>query len=48
MTYGTEAMIPVESSLLSPRVACLTQGHNDEGMVGSLDALEKQKDIMSI
>ena len=34
MTYGAEAVIPVEVSLSSSKVAGFTQGHNDECMVG--------------
>ena len=41
MTYDAEAVIPVEVSLSSSRVERFTQGHNDECMVGKLDALEE-------
>lgn len=29
-------------------VSCFTQGHNDECMFGNLDALEKQRDMVSM
>lgn len=48
MTYGTEAVIPVEVSLSSSRVAGFTHGHNDECMVGNLDALEERRDMVSM
>lgn len=48
VTYGTEAVIPIEIRLSSPRVACFMQGHNNEGLVGSLDALEERRDMVSI
>lgn len=48
MTYGTEAVIPVEISLLSPKVACFEQGSNNEGLVGSLDMLEEQREMESV
>ena len=41
MTYGTEAVILIEISLLSSRVACFAQGRNNESMIGNLDALEE-------
>lgn len=41
MTYGTEAVILIEISLLSSRVACFAQGHNNESIIGNLDALEE-------
>lgn len=41
MTYGTEVVIPIEISSLSPRVAYFEQGHNDKGLISSLDALEE-------
>lgn len=48
MAYGTEAVIPIEINLLSSRVTCFTQGHNDECMVSSLDALEERRDMVSM
>lgn len=48
MTYGTEAVIPVEISLLNPRVAYFEQGSNNEGLVGSLDMLEEQREMVSV
>lgn len=48
ITYGIEAVIPIEISLLSPRVACFEQGRNDKGLIGSLDMLEERRDIISI
>lgn len=48
MTYGTEAVIPIEISLLSPKMAYFEQGHNDEGLIGSLDVLEERRDMVSI
>ena len=41
MTYGVEAVIPVEVSLSSSRVERFMQGYNDECMVGKLDNLEE-------
>lgn len=48
MTYGIEAVIPVEISLSSSKVANFAQGHNDEDMVSSLNALEERRDMVSI
>ena len=46
MTYGTEAIIPIEISLSSLRVVDFTQSHNDECMIGNLDALEERIDMV--
>lgn len=48
MTYGIEAVIPVKISLSSSKVANFAQGHNDEDMVSSLNALEERRDMVSI
>ena len=48
MTYDTEAVIPNEISLLSLRMSCFTQGHNDECMVSNLDALEERRDMVTL
>ena len=48
MTYDTEAVIPIEISLLSLRMSCFTQGHNDECMVSNLDALEERRDMVTL
>lgn len=46
MTYGAEAVIPIEVILSSSKVAGFTQGHKDECTVGNLDALEEQRDMV--
>lgn len=46
MIYGTKAIMPVEVSLSSSRVAGFTQSYNDECMVRNLDALEEQRDMV--
>ena len=48
ITYDTKVVIHVEISLLSSRVAKFTQSHNDECMLGNLDALEERRDMVSI
>ena len=48
MTYGTEVVILVEISLLSSRVAGFMQNHNDECMIGNLDALEERTDMVTV
>lgn len=40
MTYGEEAIIPIEVNLSSMRVADFTRSSNDECMAEGLDALE--------
>lgn len=48
MIYGIEAVIPVKISLSSLKVANFAQGHNDEDMVSSLNALEERRDTVFI
>lgn len=48
ITYGTEVVTPIKISLLSPRVAYFEQEHNNEGLIGNLDALEEWKDMVSM
>ena len=48
MTYGAEAVISVEVSLSSSKVAGFTQGHNNECMVGNLDALGEWRDMVVV
>ena len=48
MIYDAKVVIPVEVSLSSSRVAGFTQGHNNECMVGNLDALEEWKDMVAV
>ena len=48
MTYGTEAVIPIEVGLSSMRIADFTQSNNDEYMIGHLDALEKQREMVYV
>jgi hypothetical protein len=44
LTYGTEAVIPVEIGSLSYRVAQYDPNHNDEGICWRLDLLQEQKE----
>ena len=48
MTYGKEAVIPIEISSLSSWVAGFTQSHNDECIIRNLDTLEEQRDVVSV
>lgn len=48
MTYGTEAVIPIEINLLSSRVVCFAEGRNDESMISNLDALVDWKDMVTL
>lgn len=48
LTCGIEAVIPIEISLLSPRVACFEQGSNKEGLISSLDMLEERREMVSV
>ena len=48
MTYGTKVIILIKINLLSSRVSCFTQGHNDECMVSNLDAFEEQRDMVAL
>ena len=48
MTYGTEAIIPIEVGLSSMRIAGFTRSNNDEYMIGHLDALEKQREMVYV
>ena len=48
MTYGTEAVILIKISLLSSRMSCFTQGHNNECMVSNLDSLVEQRDMVTL
>ena len=48
MTYGTEAVIPIEVGLSSMRIADFTRSNNDEYMIGHLDALEKQREMVYV
>ena len=48
MTYGTKAFILIEISLSSLKVVDFTESHNDELMIGNLDALEERRDMVSV
>lgn len=48
MTYGTEAVIPVEISLLSMRVVDFIRSNNDKYLIGNLDALEEQREMVTV
>ena len=48
MIYSAKVVISVKVSLSSSRVAGFTQGHNNECMVGNLDALEEWKDMVAV
>ena len=48
MTYGKEAVIPIEISSLSSWVAGFTQSHNDECIIRNLDTLEERRDMVSV
>ena len=45
MTYGTEAVIPVEISMSSMRVSSFSLDSNDELMMEQLDLLEKRQEM---
>ena len=48
MTYGTEAVIPVEISMSSMRVSSFSLDSNDELMMEQLDLLEKRREMATI
>ena len=48
MTYGAEAIIPIEVDLSSMRVVDFTRSSNDECMVEGLDALEKKREMVAV
>nr|GEV92572.1 reverse transcriptase domain-containing protein [Tanacetum cinerariifolium] len=48
LTYGTEAVIPVEIGMPTYRTAALDVVHNDEELRLNLDLLEKQRERASI
>ena len=48
LTYGTEAVIPVEINLCSARVSGFTPIKNDELMVRQLDLLKEHRESATI
>ena len=48
MTYGAEAVIPVELSSSSMRIASFSPGSNDARMIAQLDLLKERRDMASI
>ena len=48
MTYGVEAVIPIEIGLSSMRVADFSQSDNDVRMVGNLDTWEERRDMVFV
>ena len=48
MTYRAEAVIPVEISMTSMRVASFSPSSNDAQMIENLDFLEERWDMASI
>lgn len=48
MTYGVEAIMLVEISLLSSKISSFAQRRNDEHMIGNLDALEEHRDMVAV
>ena len=48
MTYGAEAVIPIEIHLSSMRVANFSRSNNDARIVRNLDSLEERRDMVSI
>ncbi|GKD23279.1 reverse transcriptase domain-containing protein [Tanacetum coccineum] len=48
LTYGTEAMIPVEIGVPSLRCAEINQAENDEGLLLNLDILEERREKVAI
>nr|GEU38569.1 reverse transcriptase domain-containing protein [Tanacetum cinerariifolium] len=45
LTYGTEAMIPVEIGMPSLRCAKVNQAKNDKGLLPNLDMLEEKREM---
>lgn len=48
MIYGAEAVIPIEVSLSSIKVADFTRSSNHEHMVEGLDALEEKQEMVAV
>lgn len=48
LTYGVEAMIPIEISLLTMRVDDFTRSDNGTQTVWTLDFLEEKRDMISV
>ncbi|RDX81592.1 Tf2-11, partial [Mucuna pruriens] len=48
LTFGTEAMIPVEIGEPSPRIALFEPSKNEEELRGNLDLLQEAKEIAHI
>ena len=48
MTYRVKAVIPVEISMSSMKVASFSPGSNDAQMIENLDFLEERQDMASI
>ncbi|GKE46310.1 reverse transcriptase domain-containing protein, partial [Tanacetum coccineum] len=48
LTYGTEAMIPVEIGMPSIRCAEVNQAENDEGLLLNLDILEERREKSAV
>lgn len=48
MTFGTEALIPMEVGLLSMRITIFSPSANDVAMIEQLDFVEENREITSI
>ena len=48
LTYGAEAMIPVEVNLCSARVSGFNTSQNDDQLIERLDLLEEYRDTATI
>ncbi|GKG48003.1 hypothetical protein Tco_0509888, partial [Tanacetum coccineum] len=48
LTYGTEAVIPVEIGMPLIRCAEVNQAENDEGLLLNLDILEERREIAAV
>ena len=44
MTYGAEAVIPLETGFLTLRISSFTPGNNDKMLGKSLDLIEKRRE----
>ena len=48
MTYGIKEIILIEVSLSSMKVVDFTLSNNDKYMIGNQDALEEQREMVSV
>ena len=48
MTYGAEAIIPLETSFLTLRTNAFTSDSNDELLEKSLDLIEEQRENATV